>query len=184
MSQELGAGFNLPSYLQRESATDQLGKPVPLFIENNGFFPRIELADFTFNYPVDLSYSPERLMQLLVMAAQITNDELNGAVCEWQRAGYHALDEVPQSDMEKTYQHGEEQITVMVKELVSTYLQAVYSKTMQSLNNRYRGTDTKEYAVPKAGVMEVAAENYEQEYRMAIYKLTGRSGQSVFVELI
>ena len=84
MSEDLGTGFNLPSYLQSESATAQCGKPVPLFIENNGFFPRIELADFTFNYPVDRSYSPDRLMSLVVTAAQTTNDELMGDVCRWR----------------------------------------------------------------------------------------------------
>ena len=73
--------------------------------------------------------------------------------------------------MEKVYESDGEEVRVVVQEFVDAYLQAVYCKAMQSLNNRYRGTDLKKYAEPRAEMMEGAADNYEQDYRMAIYKL-------------
>lgn len=166
--------MTVPSYLQpTEASPDKTGATiVPLFIENNGFFPRIELRDFETRYQVDKSFSEARRLNLLQVAMQQTNDELMEQVCTWQRSGYYELSAVPQ---QKLGDCGEFDLV---------YRQAVYAKTMQLLNERYRGTDTKHRAVPKAEAMEQVAEEYEIEFRRAIYTLTGQRGQSVCVELI
>ena len=180
----LGANSNLPSYLQQESATDELGELVPLFIENNGFFPNVDVGAFIENYSVDKSIRKNRLMEALSEAVQVTNGELLGDVCRWQRSGFQTLESVPQDEIEKVFKRGDGEKRVKVKRLIGAYLTAVHCKTMEFLNERYRSTDTKKHAVSKAENMEIAADNYEESYRLAIYTLTGREGSSVFAELI
>ena len=188
-SPSLSAGASLPSYLQATKATDQPGVPVLLFIENNGFFPNVCPEDFSKTYLVDGSYANERRVEVLKLCMLTVNDELAAQVCKWQRQGYLRLEDLPQDEIELVYRVTDDQgqtteTREIIKEYLEAYRQAVFCKAMELLNERYRATDTKQYAVPKADNMERAADNWEVEYRLCIYKLTGRRGQSAFVELI
>lgn len=185
-----GTSANLPSYLQQvPEATDELGVPVLLFIENNGFFPNIDPVQFTQRYFVDKSYAEQRRLEVLKLSIFTVNDELASQVCRWNRLGYYSLEDVPQDEIELVYGVTDAAGTVTeqretIKEYIAAYRQAVFCKAMELLNERYRSTDTKRYGERKADSAENSADTWEVEYRLNIYKLTGRRGRSVFAELI
>lgn len=165
--------MSIPSYLQPKEEKPQETNLVNL--GNDGFFPEIWLRDFEESYTVNNTHTESRKLRQLQNAMQETNDELEEQVCEWTKKGYYALAEVPQDTLKDSVSCGL---------FLRIYRQAVYAKAMQMLNDRYRDTDTTEYAVPKADNMEETADHYEYEYRLCIRKLTGRQGTSVFAELI
>jgi hypothetical protein len=168
--------MSIPSYLQKspvQTEENQFSDEKSV-IENNGFFPSIELHDFNTRYQVNSSYSIERKLNLLQIAIQHTNNELLDRVCYWNQCGYYNLADVPAQQL------GE------CSELMMTYRQAVYAKAMGLLIDRYRSTDSSRYGLMKADAkgLEHVSEEYELEFRQAIYSLIGRRGQSVFAELI
>ena len=144
----------------------------PLFLDNNGFFPRIELRDFDTRHQIDNSYNEERRLDLLQTAMRQTNRELLGRVWEWLQAGFMSLDTVPQGFLGNC------------NDLVCEYRAAIYACAMMNLNRVYRGTDTKEYAVPKATNMETAAVHYEREYRRHLLALLGEPGTTLTAGLL
>lgn len=144
----------------------------PLFLDNNGFFPCIELRDFDARHQVDSSYSEDRRMDLLQTAMRQTNRELHRRVCEWMQAGFTSLDAVPQSFLGDC------------DDLVGEYRAAIYACALMNLNRVYRGTDTKEAAVAKAANMETAAVHYEREYRRHLLTLLGEPGANMTMELL
>ena len=159
-----------PAYLATPLGNNPSAEP--LFLENNGFFPRIELRDFDTRHQVDASYSEERRLDLLQTAIRQTNRELNGKVCAWTQAGYTRLADVPQA------------FAGNCDDLVGEYRAAVYTCALMNLNRVYRGTDTKEYAVPKADTMETAAQHYEREYRRHLLALLGSPGANLTAEVL
>jgi hypothetical protein len=169
-----------PSYLTPDipspETTDRQEYNITAGLDNNGFFPRIELRDFETRYHVNSSYSTDRKLHLLQTAIQQTNSELLAQVCRWNRSGYYDLESVPQ------------QLIGDCGELTILYRQAVCANAMNLITERYRATDSSRYALKKADANDLSsvAEDYKNEYRRALFALTeqGQKGQSVFSTLI
>lgn len=140
----------------------------PRYVANDGFAPEIEAGDFETKYQLDQSYSSARREACLAEAMQVVNSELAELVCAWLRTGYLSLAAVPSAEI-----NGE-------SVLVASYRLAVYCKAMQLLTSRYRSTDTKDYAVPKATAYEEAAAYWQGEYLRHLRVLCN----TAFMELI
>jgi hypothetical protein len=128
----------------------------------------MDAAGFEAQYQLDQSYSSARREACLVEAMQVVNSELTEPVCAWVKAGYLSLVAVPSAEI-----NGESVV-------VASYRLAVYCKAMQLLTSRYRSTDTKDYAVPKAAVYEEAAAYWQGQYLSHLRALCNTD----FMELI
>lgn len=151
--------------------TSQVLAPTPIesvWLTNDGFCPDIDLTNFETKYQLDQTYGFERRKTCLVEAMQVVNDSLAEQVCVWTRAGWGSLAAVPSAEA-----NGE-------STKLNNYRQAVYCYAMHLLAGRYRATDTKDYAVPKAAAMEEAATYWHGQYITALQRLLGHG----FMELI
>lgn len=144
----------------------------PVILANDGFCPDIDVQDFEAKYQLDSSYSPERRQACLVQAMHIVNTEIAALVCEWLQADWLSLEAVPSSQVNNE------------STKVEDYRTAVYCKALQLLASRYRSTDTKEYAVPKAAAHEEAAQYWQSVYITVLHRLFGNPSGAASMELI
>ncbi len=162
---------SVPDYLADSSASGAGAEPV--LLENNGFFPVISLRDFESRYQVDDSYQEDRRIDLLLQATREANRELQEKVCEWIQAGHFDLASVQTMGFVGN-----------CDDLVAEYRNAVYACAAAKMNAVYRGTDTKEYAVPRAKAMEETAAHHHNQYRQSLLALLGSDATGLTAELL
>ncbi len=94
-------------------------------IPNNGFFPTLNLGDLQERYRIPSEYRQQTIGSQTIGSLIEVNRLLNAKVCEWQRAGYTQLEDVPCTPL------GD------LNELVELYKTAVFARAKAKLIRQY-----------------------------------------------
>lgn len=131
--------------------------PVPSgHINNDPFWPTIELEHVRANLRIDSSVDPARLEVAVIAAVISVNRELRTWRLEKSAAGYAELAEVPSDKVRDT------------SELVQLYLRAVQSATAAEVAERHRWYDTTTSGNDKAQDIATTIDDYRRDQRWAI----------------
>ena len=94
-------------------------------LPNNGFLPSLNLGDLQERYRIPSEYRQQTIGSQTIAALIEVNRLLNPKVCEWQRAGYMQLEEVPCAVLGDLH------------ELVELYKVAVFARAKAKLIRQY-----------------------------------------------
>ena len=151
----------VPDYLKPES------EDIPVTIMNDPFFPDIELDKLQNSYQIDSTHGKDRQLQKLKIAMLHCNKELAEEKQSWKAQTWDTLAEVPAMELGEDHK------------LVLMYEQAVFSKTMALLHEKYRATDSTDHALKKSDPIERTVDHYNNDYRHALmYLHTHSAGET------
>lgn len=136
-------------------------------IDNDGFFPDIDVDTATAAMRQDGTVTAERLRAALVEAALSVNEDLAAWRAEQQAADYFTLEEVPAPQIDGKSAH------------VHRYLRAVYCEARAGLIERYRDYDATAAGDRKAEALMQAVEDLRRDARWATSDIVGRSRSTV-----
>lgn len=136
-------------------------------VENDGFFPTIDIGAASAAMRQDGTVTPERLRGALIEAMLLVNDCLGVWRVEQQAAGHRALNAVPATRVNGVSAH------------VHRYLRAVYCEARASLIERYRDYDATAAGDRKAEQLMPAADDLRRDARWAISDIVGRPRTTV-----
>jgi hypothetical protein len=147
--------------------------PDPLVIENDGWFPDIELSHMRAAMRLDGTVTDERLAQAVIVAMLNVNEELEDWQKEKQAAGCVSMMEVPASTINR-----ESKLTIH-------YRRAVYSMAKADLIERYRDIDTTATSLTDKKSMEWMNDAPSEQRRNAHWAVADILGRThATVELI
>ena len=159
-----------PSFLT-DSIVDSNESVVDSTVLNDGFYPDISLQDFMSKHQVSDDYSAQRRLQCLTEAVRQINSEIKSNKTKWKKLGYADFLLLPDCPADinctnkrcfisngETCQSGNKVITDCesldieppFQPRVDAYLDAIYCFALKLLAERYRNTDTTQYAEKKA----------------------------------
>lgn len=142
----------------------------PEIIENTGFWPDLNLADFRSVMRTDGTVTTPRLKQVVLTATAEVNAELYGFRQRQQQLGYAGLAEVP----------AEKLAGQSVR--VHHYRNAVWCWARAVLNERYQDYDATAAATKRGEVLDDAAGDLWRDARWAISRV--QDAPHSIVELI
>ena len=130
-------------------------------LENDGWFPDIDMQALRKTARLDGTVTPERLRHASQMAVMSVNSELGSWADLQRQAGHASLLDVPATQLgQKSW-------------LELCYLRAVYSAVQADLVEAYRNQDTTGAGDKKADAMEPKADEYRRNMRWAISDMLG-----------
>lgn len=139
-------------------------------IENDGWFPAIDLAHLRSTVRLDGTVTPDRLAHAAINAVLSINAELAVYKAAQQAAGHLTLAEVPAPKIA-----GE-------SSQLQRYRRAIYASVQADLVERYRDFDTTGAGDKAAEKLELRIDDLRRDLRWAIADLVGR--RRTTVELI
>lgn len=139
-------------------------------LENNPFYPDLELADFRTTMRVDNLATPERALFALSAGMMETNRRLIPFQHASEEQGHQTLAEVPASYGQPT------------NEKTTLYKRAVYALAKANLIERYRDYDSSAKAQNRADELEENIDELRRDAAWAINDIMGIG--RVTVELI
>jgi hypothetical protein len=139
-------------------------------IQNDGWWPDIDLLDLRKSARLDGTVTDERLINATATAITSVNTELAGWKATQVAAGYAGLGAVPSPQL------------AGASVLYVHYRRAVYSLTQADLIERYRDYDTTGAGDKRAASMEPRIDDHRRDARWAISDLQSR--RRTTVELI
>lgn len=138
-------------------------------IENDGWFPDIDVNKAIHAMRLDGTVTPVRLREALVASIISVNRQLQG--WQLQQAGsYTTMAEIPAPSVDG------------VKTLISLYHRAVYCTAKADLIERYRDFDTTSEGNKKTDLLDPSIEEQRRNAQWAIADIKGET--RVTVELI
>jgi hypothetical protein len=145
----------------------------PLAIENDGWFPDIDLAHMRDAMRLDGTVTNERLAQAVIIAVLNVNGELDDWQKEKQEAGHLTMAAVPASTINR-----ESRLTIH-------YRRAVYSLAKADLIERYRDIDSTATSLADKKSMEWMNDAPSEQRRNAHWAVADILGRThATVELI
>ncbi|OHV11209.1 head completion/stabilization protein [Kushneria phosphatilytica] len=139
-------------------------------IENNGFWPEIDPADFRATHRIDGTVTPVRVQDVLLTAMATTNRILRHWQAQQIEAGYLTAEAVPAPDWQPPNIYP------------ALYQRAVFAEAHAQLLERYRDYDATASTRDRGDLNEYTGDSYRRDARYAVSEITGRS--HVTVELI
>lgn len=139
-------------------------------IENDGFWPAIDLVALRQRIRLDGSLSSERLRAAVVNAVITVNDELPEWKAKQQAAGHATLSAVPAATVDGA------------SRLVQLYLRAVTCATAAEVAERYRSYDATAAGNQRADDLSPSIDELRRDMRWAIRDL--KATPRMTVELI
>ena len=155
------------------AATGTSPSPDPLVIENDGWFPNIDLAHMRDAMRLDGTVTNERLAQAVIIAVLHVNGELD--TWQWQKhaAGHLTMAAVPAGTINR-----ESKLTIQ-------YRRAVYSMAKADLIERYRDIDSTASSLTDKKAMEWMNDAPSEQRRNAHWAVSDILGRThATVELI
>lgn len=147
--------------------------PDPLVIENDGWFPDINLSHMRDAMRLDGTVTDPRLAQAIIEAIIHVNQELEQWQLEKQAAGHSNMAEIPASTINR-----ESKLTIH-------YRRAVYSTAKADLIEHYRDIDTTASSLSDKKSMEWLNDAPEAQRRNAHWAIADILGRThATVELI
>lgn len=147
--------------------------PDPLIIENDGWFPDIDLTHMRDAMRLDGTVTNERLGQAIIIAVLSVNVELDEWQTEKKADGHMAMAEVPASTINR-----ESKLTIH-------YRRAVYSMAKADLIERYRDIDSTATSLTDKKSMEWMTDAPSEQRRNAHWAVADILGRThATVELI
>lgn len=148
-------------------ATEDSTAPDPAIVENDGWFPSINLQHMREAVRLDGTVTEPRLKQAVVDAILGVNGELAAWQAQQQAAGHDALDKVP-----GTMIAGESR-------LIALYRRAVYCTAKADLMERYRDYDATADGIKKADAMDPGIDDQRRNAHWAIADIVGRPHSTI-----
>ena len=130
-------------------------------IQNNGFFPDIELHHARETMRTDGTVTSARLYEALVAAILYANNVLEAWQIKQQHAGWASLANIPAQTI------GQESMQL------HRYRRAVYSWAMADLTERYRNFDTTKSGHQNAGALEEPIDDLRRNAQWALNDMLG-----------
>lgn len=143
--------------------TTTAGEP----IENNGFWPQIDPADFREAQRVDGTVTAPRVRDALVAAMIDANNRLRAWQQTQQQTGRTAIDDVPAPEH------------LPPGAYASLYRRAVYALAKANLIERYRDYDSTGAAHDRMVDLEGSVDDYRRDASWAIADIVGRGRTTV-----
>lgn len=131
-----------------------------LFIQNDEFFPDIEISEFRNASRLDGTVTLERVKDALFEAIASVNDELSGFR---KNTHFSRLADMPSSTV------GNQSI------LIYRYKRAVYCLAQANLYERYASYDTTKDGEKKMELLQESIDQIRRDARFAINDIIGRS---------
>lgn len=144
--------------------------PDPLVIENDGWFPDINLAHMRDAMRLDGTVTNPRLAQAIIEAIIHVNQELDAWQLEKQAAGYLRMADIPASTVNR-----ESKLTIH-------YRRAVYSTAKADLIERYRDIDSTASSISDKKMMDWvddAPDDQRRNAHWAVADILGRTHATV-----
>lgn len=133
----------------------------PDTIDNNAFWPDLDVAEFRDGMRVDSLATPPRVVVALDAALMDVNTQLLGYQLEQQAAGYDTADEVPRRPGQRT------------GDLIRLYTRAVWNLAKADLIDRYRDYDATNDGHDRADALEHTANDHRRAAAWAISDIKG-----------
>lgn len=128
-------------------------------VTNLPFYPDIEVDKFIKAVRVQDTIADHRLLEAIKNAMIKVNDQLRFWLVTQETAGYVTLADVPSDD------YGD------ITKYEQCYFTAIYSTANSLLINHYRETSSSESGEDRADKMELSADDYLAEAKIAIRKI-------------
>lgn len=148
-------------------------------IENNGFFPPVDVADFIAVMRITPEFNKATILHELKMAMRTTNNALLAQACQWVEMGWYTLGDVPSDWLDSP---GSDALLL--------YKDAVYSLAkcglMQAYSRHFVTAAKLARKDAQENIREEAAERCPElmhRYRQNLNALQGHSGQLTAVLL-
>lgn len=139
-------------------------------IENDGWFPDIDVSQMRESTRIDGTVTDTRLIDAIVSAVM----DVNRLLADWQQrqanAGFNSLGDVPAPSVRG------------ISQLLELYNRAIYCTAKADLMERYRDFDTTSEGNKKADLMTCPIEEQRRNAQWAIADIEGRT--RVTVDLI
>lgn len=147
-------------------ASNEAAPPGADTVENDGFFPDIDLDQLRDTMRLDGTVTAVRLRNAAIAAVISVNDELQDWKAAQVAAGRAALAEIPPSIGGVGVQ-------------LSRYLDAVYRTAKADLTERYRDADNTKDGDAQADQMECTIGDHRRAARWAIRAILGLSNSTI-----
>jgi hypothetical protein len=136
-------------------------------IENNGFWPGVDPADFRATTRVDTTITEERVAGALRAAMIDTNDRLRDWQADQVAAGHASAGDVPAPSHRPA------------GSITALYLRAVYALAKANLVERYRDYDSAGSESERVEDLTPTIDDYRRDAAWAISDLIGRNRSTV-----
>ena len=154
------------------SANQGSTSPNPAIVENDGWFPDIDLIHMRDAMRLDGTVTNPRLTQAIVEAIIHVNQELVGWKATQQAAGTTSMDAVPAPSVNRE------------STFVIHYRRAVYSTAKADLIERYRDIDTTASSLADKKSMDWQHDAPEDQRRNAHWAIADILGRTHMLSLI
>lgn len=153
----------MSSFIATGNAGNRAAEP----IENNGFWPAIDPAEFRETNRIDSTVTPPRVQDALLTAMATTNRVLRHWQAKQVAEGYSRAGDVPASDWQPpgTY--------------LALYKRAVFAEAHARILERYRDYDATASTRDRGDLNEYAGESYRRDAAWAISEIEGRPHSTV-----
>ncbi|MFA5495181.1 MAG: head completion/stabilization protein [Porticoccaceae bacterium] len=139
----------------------------PEAIDNNGFWPAVDPADFRQTHRIDTSIAPPRVSHALALAIADINRQLADWQTAQQAAGASTADDIPSLYWANPGYY------------LLLYRQAVYATAHALLMERYRDHSATGVGDERGQAKDFAADDYRRDARWAVAEITGRTHTTV-----
>lgn len=151
------------SFIATGTSTTSAAEP----IENNGFWPDIDPADFRDTQRIDGTVTAPRVQSALYAAILDANAQLKA----WQQsqvaAGYQTAADVPSPSWQPA------------GAVPALYRRAVYALAKANLIERYRDYDSSAAGIDRAEALAASIDDYRRDAAWAIADIVGRTRTTV-----